>query len=132
MSEYDSFRFLLSFSASFWTVFIDSGAAPPVHAKISGTKVLCSTSRYFLMVFYCFDTFMTFVGARYSFRAGFRMGVESFYIKKGSAESAYPESICLDVKFSVIFSSGCFNVKAFAFQRLKFCNSRPEVHIDGK
>ena len=48
------------------------------------------------------------------------MGVENFYIEKGSAESAYPESIFLDVKSSVIFSSGCFVVKAFAFQRLKF------------
>ena len=38
MSEYDSFRFSLSFSASFWTVFVEPGAAPPVHAKISGTK----------------------------------------------------------------------------------------------
>ena len=36
------------------------------------------------------------------------MGVEKFYIEKGSAES------------SVIFSSGCFVAKAFAFQRLKF------------
>ena len=48
------------------------------------------------------------------------MGVENFYIEKGSAESASPESICLDVKSSVIFSSGCFVVKAFAFHRLKF------------
>ena len=48
------------------------------------------------------------------------MGVENFYIEKGSAESASPASICLDVKSSVIFSSGCFVVKAFAFQRLKF------------
>ena len=39
---------------------------------------------------------------------------------KGSAESASPEPICLDVKSSVIFSSGCFVVKAFAFKRLKF------------
>ena len=45
VSEYDSFRFSLSFSASFWTVFVEPGAAPPVHAKISGTKLLCSTSR---------------------------------------------------------------------------------------
>ena len=48
------------------------------------------------------------------------MVVESFYIEKGSAELASPESICLDVKSSVIFSSGCFNEKAFGFQRLKF------------
>ena len=40
------------------------------------------------------------------------MGVEQFYIEKGSAESASPESICLDGKSSVIFSSGCFVVKA--------------------
>ena len=51
---------------------------------------------------------MIFVGVRYSFGAGFSMGVENFYIEKGSAESASPESICLDVKSSVIFSSGCF------------------------
>ena len=48
------------------------------------------------------------------------MGVEDFYIEKGSTESASPESICLDVKSSVIFSSGCFVVKALSFQRLKF------------
>ena len=48
------------------------------------------------------------------------MRVEIFCIEKGSAESVSPESICLDVKSSVIFSSGCFIVKAFAFQRLKF------------
>ena len=63
---------------------------------------------------------MIFVGVRYSFGAGFSMWVENFYIEKGSAESAYPESICLDVKSNVIFSSGCFVVKAFASQRLKF------------
>ena len=33
--EYDSFHFSLSFSASFWMVFVEPGAAPPVHAKIS-------------------------------------------------------------------------------------------------
>ena len=48
------------------------------------------------------------------------MGVENFYVEKGSAESASPVSICLDVKSSDIFSSVCFVVKAFAFQRLKF------------
>ena len=47
------------------------------------------------------------------------MGSENFYFEKASAESASPESIRLDVKSSVIFSSGCF-VKAFAFQRLNF------------
>ena len=45
VSEYDSFRFSLSFCASFWMVFVEPGAAPPVHAKISGTKLLRSTSR---------------------------------------------------------------------------------------
>ena len=63
---------------------------------------------------------MIFVGIRYSFRAGFSMGVENFYIQKGSAESASQDSICLDVMSSVIFSSGCFVVRFFAFQRLKF------------
>ena len=48
------------------------------------------------------------------------MGVESFYIEKGSAVSTSRESICLDVKSSVIFSNGCFVMKAFAYQRLKF------------
>ena len=49
------------------------------------------------------------------------MVVENFYIEIGSAESASPESICIDVKSSIIFSSGCFVVKAFfAFQRLNF------------
>ena len=45
VSEYDSFRFSLSFSASFWIIFVEPGAAPPVHAKISETKLLCSISR---------------------------------------------------------------------------------------
>ena len=63
---------------------------------------------------------MIFVGVRYRFRAGFSMGIENSYIKKGSAESASPKSICLDVKSSVNFNGGCFVVKAFAFQRLKF------------
>ena len=30
VSEYDSFRFSISFSASFLTVFVEPGAAPPV------------------------------------------------------------------------------------------------------
>ena len=33
VSEYDSLRFSLSFLASFWNVFVEPGAAPPVHAK---------------------------------------------------------------------------------------------------
>ena len=60
---------------------------------------------------------MIFVGARYSFRAGFSLGVENVYIEKGSAESTSAESMCLDVRSSVIFKSGCFVVKAFAVQR---------------
>ena len=63
---------------------------------------------------------MIFEGSRYSFRAGFSMRVENFYIQTGLAKSASPESICLAVKSSVVFSSGCFVVKAFAFQGLKF------------
>ena len=46
---------------------------------------------------------MIFVCVRYSFRAEFSMGVESSYIEKGSAESASPRSIFLDVNASVIF-----------------------------
>ena len=119
MSEYDSSRFSLSFSASFWTVFVEPGAAPPVHAKIKGTKLLCSTSR--ILCWYFNDlTLMIFVGNRYSLRAGFSMGVGKFYVEQVSAESTSPECICLDVKSSVIFSCGCFVVKASAFQRLKF------------
>ena len=100
VSEYDSCRF----SASFWTIFVKPGAAPPVHAKISGTKLLCSTSRIFSWYFNVL-TLMMFVGVRYSFRAGFSMWGENFYVEKGSTESASQESICLDVKSSVIFSS---------------------------
>ena len=37
---------------------------------------------------------MIFASVRYSFRAVFSMGVENFYIEKGSTESASPESIC--------------------------------------
>ena len=48
------------------------------------------------------------------------MGFENFYIEKGSAETVFQESLCFDVKSSIIFSSGCFVVKGFAFQILKF------------
>ena len=41
------------------------------------------------------------------------MGVENFYIEKGSAESS-----------SVIFSDRSFVVKAFAIQRLKYWLSK--------
>ena len=53
VSEYDSFRFSFSFSASFWVVFVKPGDASPVHAGISGTKLLCSTSRIlcFILMF---------------------------------------------------------------------------------
>ena len=61
---------------------------------------------------------MIFVDVRYSFGAGFSLWVQSFYIEKDSTESASPESIRFDVKSSVIFSSACFVVKVFAFQRL--------------
>ena len=61
---------------------------------------------------------MIFVGVRYNFGAGFSMGAENFYIKKFSADSATPASICADVKSSGIFSSDFFVVKAFAYQRL--------------
>ena len=37
LSKYDTFCFLLSFSASFWTVFVEPGAAPPVNAKNKAT-----------------------------------------------------------------------------------------------
>ena len=96
VSEYDSFRFSLSLSASFWMVFVEPGAAPSVHAKISGTQLLCSTFR---ILCWCYNvlTLMIILGVRYSFRARFSMGVENFYIEKGSAESASPDSICLDV-----------------------------------
>ena len=64
------------------------------------------------------------------------MGVENFYIEKGSAESASPESICLDVKSGVIFSSGCFLVKDSPSNdcniRPECCNIRLEVNINGK
>ena len=40
---------------------------------------------------------MIFVGVRFSFGAGFSMGVENFYIEKSSTESASQEYIRLDV-----------------------------------
>ena len=63
---------------------------------------------------------MIFVGVRYSFGAGFSTGVEKFYIKKFSADSASPASRLFALMTSraassvVVFSV----VKAFAFQRL--------------
>ena len=117
VSEYDSFHFSLSFSASFWMVFVEPGAAPSVHAKISGTKLLCSTSRIFCC-YYNVLTFLIILGVRYSFRAGFSMGVENFYIEKGSAEAASPESIYLDVKSSVIFRL-YFNIMAYFVQECR-------------
>ena len=74
VSEYDSFRFSLSFSANFWMVFVKPGAALPVHAKISGTKLLWARSRILCWYFNVL-TLMIFVGVRYSFRAGFSSGV---------------------------------------------------------
>ena len=56
VSDNNSFRFSLSFSANFWTVFVEPGAAPPVHTKISGTKLLFSTSR----ILYCYFNVLTF------------------------------------------------------------------------
>ena len=38
--EYVLFRFSLSFSACFWTVFVEPGAAPPMHTKIIVIKLL--------------------------------------------------------------------------------------------
>ena len=52
VSEYDSFSFSLSFSASFLMVFVEPGTAPPVHAKVSATKLLCSTSRVLCWYFH--------------------------------------------------------------------------------
>ena len=51
-----------------------------------------------------FNFLMIFVGVRYSFRAGFCLGVEKIYIEKVSAELASPVSVCFDVKSIVIFS----------------------------
>ena len=48
VSEFDLFRFSLSFSASFWMVFLEPGAALSAHAKISGTKLLCSHPELFV------------------------------------------------------------------------------------
>ena len=44
-SDHDSFRFSLFFIASFWKIFVEPGAASPVQAENSGTKLLCSKSR---------------------------------------------------------------------------------------
>ena len=74
VSEYDSFRFSLSFSASFWMVFVEPGAAPPVHAKINGTKLLCSTSR------------------TRGFQPPFSMGVENFFTSKKVRPNRPPQS----------------------------------------
>ena len=41
VSEYDLFRISFNFSANFWTVFVEPGAAPPVNTKSSVTKLLC-------------------------------------------------------------------------------------------
>ena len=57
MSQYDSFRFSLCFFASFSTVFVEPGAAPPVYASITGTKA-------------------AIVGVSYNFKAGFFMGMK--------------------------------------------------------
>ena len=50
VSEYDLFRISFNFSASFWTVFLEPGDAPPVNTKCSVRKLLCSTSR--ILFFY--------------------------------------------------------------------------------
>ena len=65
VSDYGSFRFLLNFSACFCTVFVQPGAAPPVNARISGTKLLCSTSRFFCCYLNVL-TLLIFAGVRYN------------------------------------------------------------------
>ena len=45
MSAYASFFFSASFVAICFIVFVADGPAPPVHEKIRGEKLLCSTSR---------------------------------------------------------------------------------------
>ena len=70
VSGYDSIHFSLSFSACFWKDFAEPGAAPPLYAESSGTKVLCSTSRFLCWYFFVL-TLMSFEAVRYSFRAGF-------------------------------------------------------------
>ena len=75
MWEYDTFRFSLKFSASFWTIFVEPGG------KICGTQLLCSRLRvlcWYLNVL----TLMIFVCVRYSFRAGFSMGLKIITLKK--------------------------------------------------
>ena len=60
------------------------------------------------------------------------MGVENFYIEKGLTDSASPDSICLDVKSSVIFSSGSFFVKAFVFLRVNFGSVSTSWHTSSR
>ena len=89
VSEYDLFRFPLSFSTCFWTVFVKPSAAPPVHAKISGSKLLCSTSRILfsylnvLIHWYSDLTLMIILVVRYSLGQDLAWGLIIFYIREG-------------------------------------------------
>ena len=95
VSEYNLFRISLNFSASFWTVFVEPGAAPSLNTKSSLAKLLCSTSRILFLLFNCFDILKLFVGVIYSFRARYN---------KKTAKSASPYYICLKMESSIIFS----------------------------
>ena len=50
MSEYDSFRFSLSFSVSFWSVFVEPDAAPPVHAQLVEQSRCVSHPEFFVVI----------------------------------------------------------------------------------
>ena len=114
----DLFRFSLSFSASFWAVFVEPGAALLVHAKNSGTKLLCSTSKILCWYFNGL-TLMIFVGVTYSFRAELSIGVENSASKKFRL-IWHPQSPFASMSSRASFSVWLVCCESFRLQRLKF------------
>ena len=57
----------------FLTVFVEPGTAPPVHAKVSGAKLLCSTSR---ILYWYFNVLTShdICRCQISLKTGFSMG----------------------------------------------------------
>ena len=78
-------------------VFVAFGPAPPVHANMRGTKLLCSTSLIGCSYLSFFETFVVAVGVFQGFRAGFCVRIEYLDVEKGSCESGSRESVRFDV-----------------------------------
>ena len=86
--------------------------------KRSGQKPNFFSFHSSFFVFYIFQGVAFFLGVFGSFRTLFGQGIKIFYIS--SPESVPPETICVDVRSSVVISTSAFIVKFFSFKQLKW------------